>query len=170
MGYIDRVAESGDGTLLVHDYKTGSYMPRREELVGDLQLTIYQLGAARRWPDHGTPRLVWHFLAFGRKVTVALGDAIDRQRRELARRVAVVEAAVAANRPWEAKVSRLCDWCAFRPVCPEHGGDLERRDGIVLAEAERPAAGREARRSSGGPTGTSEGASATSRTDQLDLI
>jgi putative RecB family exonuclease len=170
MGYIDRVAEAGDGTLLVHDYKTGSYMPRREELVSDLQLAIYHLGAVRRWPEHGTPRLVWHFLTFGRKVTVALGDTIERQRRELERRVAAVETAQAADGPWEASVSRLCDWCAYRPVCPAHGGDPERRDAIVLAEADRPAGGREGRRRSGGPATTKDGTAPTDRTEQLGLI
>jgi putative RecB family exonuclease len=141
IGYIDRVARGEAGELLIHDYKTGSYMPRRHELLGDLQLAIYQMGATERWPWAEDVRLVWHFLTFGRKVTVQLGGAIADKRQELARRVAAVEQAVAAGEEWPARTSKLCDWCSYRAICPAQGGDPERASTLALSPAERAGAG-----------------------------
>ncbi len=72
-GIADRVAANESGELVIHDYKTSTYLPRKEEILADLQLAIYQLGARALWPERRDPKLIWHFLAFGRRVTVRLG-------------------------------------------------------------------------------------------------
>ncbi len=116
-GVLDRLAAGPGGELVIHDYKTSTYLPRKDEILGDLQLAIYQLGAAERWPGREA-KLVWHFLAFGRRVTVRLGrSGVDGKRAELGKRIAVIAAAIEAER-FPARVSRLCDWCSYRRLCP----------------------------------------------------
>jgi putative RecB family exonuclease len=128
-GFIDRVAVEESGDLVIHDYKTSTYLPRKEEILGDLQLAIYELGARARWPERGTAKLVWHFLAFGRRVTVRLGTVgLAEKRTEIERRIVAIERAVgAAQLP--ARVSALCRWCAYRTICPAQSATLEGGNG-----------------------------------------
>lgn len=123
-GVLDRVARRPGGELLIHDYKTSTYLPRRDEILGDLQLAIYQLGASERWPRSREVKLIWHFLAFGRRITVGLGrQGIEEKRAELARGIDTIEGAVARS-DFPARVSPLCRWCSYRLHCPAVGGSL----------------------------------------------
>ena len=121
-GIIDRVAKGLAGELLIHDYKTSTYLPRQQEILADLQLAIYQLGAARRWPGAPAVKLIWHFLAFGRRVTVRLGPTgIEEKRAVIGRRIEAIAQAVAAQQ-LPARVSPLCAWCGYRRLCPAYAG------------------------------------------------
>ncbi len=142
-GFVDRVSRGRQGELVIHDYKTSSYLPRRSEVMSDLQLAIYQLGAAERWPNARAVHLVWHFLAFGRRITVQLNRAIEGKRRVLAQRVQAAEAAIARGE-FPPRESKLCDWCAYRPICPAQGGSADAVESLVL-EPQLTAAQRAAR-------------------------
>lgn len=123
-GVIDRVAVAESGDLVIHDYKTSTYLPRKEEILGDLQLAIYELGARARWPEREAAKLVWHFLAFGRRVTVRLGTTgLADKRQEIGRTIGTIERAVLAG-DLPARVSPLCRWCAYRSICPAQAGGL----------------------------------------------
>jgi putative RecB family exonuclease len=133
-GIADRVAASESGDLVIHDYKTSTYLPRKEEILADLQLAIYQLGARAHWPERRDPKLIWHFLAFGRRVTVRLGGlGIAGKETAIRRQVDVIENAVAAGR-LRARIGSLCRWCAFRAYCP----DYAQREGIAVLELPPP--------------------------------
>jgi putative RecB family exonuclease len=145
-GILDRVARGVAGELLIHDYKTSTYLPRQQEILADLQLAIYQLGAARRWPGAPGVKLIWHFLAFGRRVTVRLGPTgIEEKQAVLARRIeAIAEATAARSLP--ARVSPLCAWCSYRRLCPAYaaqGGPPAVAPGW-MGKATSPAGGRAA--------------------------
>jgi putative RecB family exonuclease len=64
-GIIDRIDVSPDGTLEVHDYKTGRYLPSRRDLEADQQVAFYEAGARHLYPRYRRVRLVWHFLQSG---------------------------------------------------------------------------------------------------------
>jgi putative RecB family exonuclease len=119
-GVADRVAVNELGELVIHDYKTSTYLPRKEAILADLQLAIYQLGAAELWPDRRDPKLVWHFLAFGRRITVRLGgDGLAWKAKDILRGVGRIEQAIASDR-FPARISKLCRWCSYRAYCPEY--------------------------------------------------
>ena len=63
-GVIDRLGKTQDGTLWIHDYKTGASLPYQEDIDKDRQLGLYQIGVQKKWPDIKNIRLVWHYLAF----------------------------------------------------------------------------------------------------------
>jgi putative RecB family exonuclease len=127
-GIADRVAANESGELVIHDYKTSTYLPRKEEILADLQLAIYQLGARAHWPERRDPKLIWHFLAFGRRVTVRLGGpGIQGKETAIRRQVDGIENAVAAGR-LGARVGSLCRWCAYRAYCP----DYAEREGVAV--------------------------------------
>jgi putative RecB family exonuclease len=121
VGVLDRVASGAGGELHVHDYKTSTYLPRQQEILGDLQLAIYQLGAAKRWPGAPAVKLIWHFLAFGRRVTVRLGQTgLSERQALLGRRIGNIARAV-VDRRLPPRVSPLCRWCGYRRLCPAYG-------------------------------------------------
>lgn len=123
-GVIDRVAADDGGHLAIHDYKTSTYLPRKEEILGDLQLAIYELGARARWPEQADTKLIWHFLAFGRRVTVRLGSSgLAEKRGQIGTAIGAIERATAADQ-FPARVSPLCRWCAYRAICPAQAGTL----------------------------------------------
>ena len=118
VGYIDRVVRQGPGVYEIHDYKTSGSWPRPRDLDADRQLTLYELGLRRAYPDAREVLQVWHYLAlkqrFERRRTGADRDRVrDACRRLIAR--------VRAERTWPARPGILCHWCDYRPVCPEGG-------------------------------------------------
>lgn len=134
-GIADRVAVNELGELVIHDYKTSTYLPRKEEILADLQLAIYQLGAAEVWPERPDPKLVWHFLAFGRRITVRLGgNGIASKATDIRRGIERIERGVAQNR-FPARISKLCRWCSYRAYCP----DYAERQGVPVIALPEPA-------------------------------
>ncbi len=120
-GYIDRLDIAPAGQIRVVDYKTGR-APRAEYESGALfQMRFYAL-------------VLWR----SRKVIpdlmqlVYLGDGqVLRQVPQVAELTATevkldaLGQAISTARAtghWPAKVSRLCDWCNFKDLCPQWGG------------------------------------------------
>ena len=119
MGYIDRLEKAGNNHFVIHDYKTSGRLPTPHETENDRQLALYMLGIQQRYPDLKKIDLVWHFVRFDEDVW---SQRTDEQLQEMAgqttRLIETIEAAVTSgNLP--TKTSTLCDWCEFRPVCPE---------------------------------------------------
>lgn len=112
---IDRLVDMGDGLYEVHDYKTGSALPKQEDLDADKQLAIYSLWVKRRFKDFKQARLVWHFLAFDKEMeSWKMADELELVREEILARVKEIEAA----QEFSPVVSGLCDWCVYRSICP----------------------------------------------------
>ena len=119
MGYIDRLEKVGNKHFVVHDYKTNRKLPTSDATANDRQLALYALGIQQRYPDLEQIDLVWHFVRFDEEVW---SQRTDEQLRTMAREtttlIETIEAKV-ASRDLPTKTSTLCDWCEFRPVCPE---------------------------------------------------
>ena len=114
-GFIDRLARTPDGTVWIHDYKTGAYLPPQAEADKDRQLALYQIGVRKRWPDIKDIRLVWHYLAFDidlvstrteEALTALCADTCDLIDR------------VEADKTFAPRESALCDWCSYPDLCP----------------------------------------------------
>lgn len=123
---IDRLVDRGQGSYEVHDYKTNSSLPRQEELDEDRQLAMYALWVRRRFKDFKNIRLVWHFLAFDKEMeSFRTDEQMQQLREEILARIQEIEAA----REFPPRLSFLCDWCLYKPICPmwKHGVELEEK-------------------------------------------
>jgi len=150
-GYVDRIAEARDGAIEIHDYKTGSRVPKQVQLDEDRQLALYQLGLSERYGADRPMRLVWHFVRRGRVATSTRSRAQLEALRE--RTLSLVQQ-VRSQTEFEGRPSALCRWCEFRTRCP----DSTERD-VTLPEYAPPASAARG----AAPTATS------ARSNQLDL-
>ncbi|HEY78818.1 MAG TPA: PD-(D/E)XK nuclease family protein [Dehalococcoidia bacterium] len=139
IGYIDRLARTGDDIYEIHDYKTSAHLPSQEDADNDRQLGLYQIGIQKRWPDIKNIRLIWHYLAFDRElVSSRSGEVISKLVTETSRLIDEIET-TADFRPQE---SGRCEWCEYPDLCPlrKHFYQLEalpvneyrREPGVVL--------------------------------------
>ena len=112
---IDRLIQRGGGVYEIHDYKAGSSLPTQEDLDKDEQLALYSLWVRKRFKDCTKVRLVWHLLAFDKEMdSYRTEEELEALRRRTLARIKEVEAAL----EFPAKVSSLCDWCVYKPICP----------------------------------------------------
>lgn len=123
---IDRLMDMGNGVYEVHDYKTGSSLPKQEELDQDQQLAMYSLWVRQQFKDFKKVRLVWHYVAFDKEMdSYRTEDQLENLRKETLEKINEIESA----EEFPADVSRLCDWCLYKGICPmwKHEVQLEER-------------------------------------------
>ena len=112
---IDRLNEAKDGVYEIHDYKTGGYLPDQEKFDKDRQLALYSLWVLKTFGNVKKVKLMWHYLAFDKEiVSERTQDQLMKLRRETIKAIDKIEAA----KDFPSVVTRLCDWCNFRPICP----------------------------------------------------
>ncbi len=117
-GYIDRLVDLGGGNYEIHDYKTARRLPTQDKLNEDRQLALYQIGVMQRFPDVRSVKLVWHYLAHDNMLeSTRSPEDLRTLRRKVITLVEVIERATAAGR-LPARVTPLCSWCEYKPVCP----------------------------------------------------
>lgn len=118
-GYIDRLSwDPATETYEVHDYKTGSSMPTQEDADEDRQLALYHLGIKQRWPDAKKVRLVWHYLAVDKDIASSRTEAdLATLEKTLVGIIHQIEEEHTRGK-WDVRMSRLCDWCEYKPMCP----------------------------------------------------
>jgi len=115
-GYIDRLVRGRDGTLEIHDYKTGSgNLPSRSELRSDRQLALYSIGAQKEWGDGRPVRSIWHFLAFNEEITLELTEEeLTAARRSTLKLIHDIESETEFPTTFK---SALCAWCEYEDIC-----------------------------------------------------
>ncbi|MBW2274494.1 MAG: PD-(D/E)XK nuclease family protein [Deltaproteobacteria bacterium] len=120
-GIIDRLVRDRDGTVEIHDYKTGRYLPPQKQLDVDRQLALYQIGLEKRFGPDQPMRLVWHYLQQGKRVSSTRSpEQLDALRADT---IGVIER-VEAEEEFSTRRGKLCDWCEYKVYCPEFGGSL----------------------------------------------
>lgn len=120
-GIIDRVVRTRDGTIEIHDYKTGQYVPSQERLDAERQLALYQLGLMRRYGDAEFV-LVWHYLSRNLiRTSSRTPEQLDSLRQET---IALIDR-IQAERDFEPNEIKLCAWCEYRPLCPLWNPDAD---------------------------------------------
>ena len=115
-GYIDRLAYAGDGVYEIHDYKTNSNLPIDDYLHSDRQLALYAIAVKQYFQDTKDVKLIWHFLAFNKEMQI---QKTDEQLEKLKQDTIELIKKIESTTEFKTKVSRLCDWCEFKPICPE---------------------------------------------------
>jgi putative RecB family exonuclease len=120
-GYVDRVDVAPTGEIRVIDYKTGRAPSSDFEAKALFQMKFYALVL---WRLRGVVPAVLQLLYLGNgEVIQYTPDEADLRATE--RKVAAVWDAIrraTEDGDWRPRPSRLCDWCAHKPLCPSHGG------------------------------------------------
>jgi len=118
-GYVDRITwDPATETYEIHDYKTGSAVPTQEDADEDRQLALYQMAVKQRWPDAKNFKLIWHYLASDKDIVSTRTDKdLATLEGEVVGVIHQIEAEIKVGN-WETHVTRLCDWCEYRPICP----------------------------------------------------
>jgi len=143
-GIIDRIVRATEGTIEIHDYKTGKRLPKQEQLDSDRQLALYQIGLADQYPDQPM-RLVWHYLQQNQSPTsTRTPEQLETLRSDT---MGLIDR-IRTEFEYKPRRSGLCDWCEYNDRCPIY--PKERL-------AARPAAGSEAGGDSPPPPPPSKG-------------
>lgn len=112
---VDRLVARPDGTVEIHDYKTGGTLPEQSRLDKDRQLALYEMAVRSAWPDIERVELVWHFVAFDVEMRSRRSpDQLEDLRKGA---IALIDEIEAAG-DFPPSESSLCPWCPFEDICP----------------------------------------------------
>jgi len=123
---IDRLSSPEEGVYYIHDYKTSNSLPTQEYLDRDRQLAIYAYGVKKMYPDAQRIKLVWHYLAFDKEMQSERTDLqLEHLRKEIVKLIQHIESCTY----FPSKESALCNWCEYRPECPnfKHLFEIEQK-------------------------------------------
>jgi len=115
-GYIDRISYAGKGVYNIHDYKTNANLTTQNYLDQDRQLALYAMAVKRDYKDCKKINLIWHFMAFDKEVSSA---RTVQELNELKKNTIKLIQRIEKEKKFKPKISRLCDWCEYRPMCTE---------------------------------------------------
>lgn len=119
-GIIDRIDKNQDEYEII-DYKTAKRMPAQADVDKNLQLSLYSLGIQKRWPhiDPEDIKLTLYFVKHGEKLsTTATSEKTEATKKEILETIREIEARIDEKKEFEPMPSPLCNWCAFKPICP----------------------------------------------------
>lgn len=130
-GYIDRLVHNKDTNIFeIHDYKTGS-SKTQEELDRDRQLALYSIGIKNSFPDVKDVHLVWHFLAFNKKM---MSKRTDEQLEQLKQDIINLINKIESTKEFQAKPGALCNWCEYKEYCKNYLSNLGKVDNLDKIE------------------------------------
>ncbi len=121
-GKIDRIDKTPDELFEVIDYKTTKKMPSQEAVNKDLQLSVYHLGVANRWPsiiqENRPIKVSLYYLKHGEKLS-SLRDIsnLEATKENIIGDIEKIEQSQKTEK-FEPKPGPLCDWCDFQRQCP----------------------------------------------------
>lgn len=121
-GKIDRIDKTTDNIFEIIDYKTAKKMPSQESVNKDLQLSVYHLGVANRWPsiiqEKRLVKVSLYFLKHGEKLS-SLRDSenLEATKENILKSIENINQAKQTEK-FDPKPGPLCDWCDFQRRCP----------------------------------------------------
>jgi len=97
------------------DYKTGKPMEQKQ-VDQSLQMTVYALAVSDKGIYNQKPKdliLTFYFLdAEQKRSTMRTEKQLEDAKKEIIKRAKEIETS-----QFEAKPSKLCDWCEYRLIC-----------------------------------------------------
>ncbi|MDR0767077.1 MAG: PD-(D/E)XK nuclease family protein [Methanosarcinales archaeon] len=121
MGFVDRLAVSNvTGNLEIHDYKTSGRLPQIGDLQNDRQLSLYQIGARKKYPEYNenNAEIVYHYLRFNEEFRFhKTEEELSAVKNEIVDLIQTIEFSSWENN-FKPHVSKLCQWCEFSTLCP----------------------------------------------------
>lgn len=121
-GKIDRVDKISDTAFEVIDYKTAKRMPAQKNVDTDLQLSIYHLGLANRWPsiveENRPVKVSLYYLKHGEKLSSTRNNQdLQQTKEDLIRSFEQIKKTQQEEK-FPPKPGPLCPWCAYQKICP----------------------------------------------------
>ena len=118
-GFIDRLVYNlKTQEYEVHDYKTSGRLPSDESIENDRQLALYSIAIKEAFNHEKRVILVWHYLAFNKKiVSKRTDDQLNQLKEETLNLIKEIESTTV----FPPKKSPLCNWCEYKPICPAWG-------------------------------------------------
>lgn len=118
LGILDRWHYQPDGTVVISDYKTGKVSRKPYDAEKRMQLMVYvDLHETLYDVTVASAELIY---LKGKGTRVAYEPTVEA-RTEMKDTVTTVWAGVqesCASGEFEARQSRLCDWCSYKGICP----------------------------------------------------
>ena len=122
-GFVDRIDIAPTGAIRVVDYKTGRSPGESFEAKALFQMRFYALVI---WKTRGVIPAMLRLIYLGNGEMVSYAPD-EQDLRATERQLEALWTAIARAHEtgdWRPSKSRLCDWCSFKPHCPEWGGTL----------------------------------------------
>lgn len=121
-GKIDRIDKNLDGLFEVIDYKTAKKMPSQDSIENNLQLSVYHLGVANRWPsiikESRSIKVSLYFLKHGEILSsTRTPENLEETKNDITKTFAEIDRAN-KDRKFDATPNALCDWCEHQKLCP----------------------------------------------------
>jgi putative RecB family exonuclease len=118
-GYIDRLSfDEENKEYIVHDYKTSNSFPSKEDVENDRQLALYSIAVKEIFGEEKKVCLTWHYLAFNKKIcSKRTNEELKKLKEKTLKQIKEIESA----EKFPTYVSRLCDWCGYKSICPAFG-------------------------------------------------
>jgi len=141
IGFIDRLAQSADGTFEIRDYKTSGTLPTQSQIDADRQLALYQLAADKDWNFNERVKLIWHYLLFNKELhSKRSPEELQQLQQETIEQIQRIESC----RLFPPQESSLCNWCEYISLCPRmkhlarviplEENEYLKDDGVLLVE------------------------------------
>ena len=117
IGYIDRLVHNKErDEYEIHDYKTAKNLPYKNNIENDKQLALYSIAIKNSFGKDKEVVLIWHYLAFNRKITM---KKTNEQLEQLKKEIIEIIEKIESTQDYPAKKSPLCGWCEYRDICEE---------------------------------------------------
>lgn len=119
-GRIDRIdlIKGTTDKIEVIDYKTGKFIPKQEEIDSDLQLSIYALGALKKYPRYYPEKLSVYFFQHGQKLTTS---RTPQQLKDVEEELITKVALISSDVTFTPRESVFCKTCDYLLICPLMG-------------------------------------------------
>ena len=128
VGYIDRLTMIDETHFEIHDYKTNNRTKTQDEINKDKQLALYSLAIKRMYPSVEKIDLIWHFLESGLEMkTSKTPEELLLLKEDVIDSIEKIELAK-LNDDFKARASALCNWCAFKSICPLKAHDIKTKN------------------------------------------
>lgn len=115
-GFIDRLSYNlKNEEYEVHDYKTANTLPNKEGIENDRQLALYSIAVKELFGKDKKVCLVWHYLAHNQEICIR---KTENQLQQLKEEILNLIKQIEATKKFPPYISRLCDWCGYKPICP----------------------------------------------------
>jgi putative RecB family exonuclease len=148
-GIIDRISRARDGSIEIHDYKTGARVPSQKILDQDRQLALYQIGLASQFGEQQRFRLVWHYVAKNRThSSTRTPEQLQSLRESTIARIDEIQ----STTEFAPKKISLCPWCEYRSRCP-----LFTKEGVTKEAVTKEAAAKDVSVTPASPVTTAAG-------------
>ena len=136
-GFVDRIDRTDSGDVRIVDYKTGRSPRAGYESKALFQMRFYALAWWRMTGE--IPRML-QLMYLGNREFLRYAPDVEEleatERKILAIRSAINRAGLTGS--FDPTPSKLCDWCAFRALCPAKGGTPPPLPPVELWPAAQP--------------------------------